>query len=135
LILVVTATNACGPSASVTNPSSATNPNPVAKKVLTLADSYEPKAITETFVEGHQTTGNNLKSIVQDNLLTSPQFQTYEPQLATELPSIEKGTWVVAADGTMDTTWRLRPNVKWHDGQPFTSADLVFTFQTAHDAD
>ena len=56
-----------------------------AKKVLTLADSYEPKAITETFVEGHQTTGNNLKSIVQDNLLNSPQFQTYEPQLATEL--------------------------------------------------
>lgn len=28
----------------------------------------------------------------------------------------------------MDTIWKIRPNVKWHDGAPFTSADLVFAF-------
>jgi peptide/nickel transport system substrate-binding protein len=26
-------------------------------------------------------------------------------------------------------TFHLRPNVKWNDGQPFTSADVVFTFK------
>jgi peptide/nickel transport system substrate-binding protein len=33
----------------------------------------------------------------------------------------------------METIWHLRPGIKWHDGQPFTSADLVFTFQTQRD--
>ena len=32
-----------------------------------------------------------------------------------------------------DTTWRfnLRPNVLWHDGKPFTAADVLFTFERA----
>ena len=30
-------------------------------------------------------------------------------------------------DGGMDVTWKLRPGVKWHDGTPFTSADVKFT--------
>ena len=108
---------------------------PASKKVITMADSYEPKAITETFVVGKQTTNNNIKAIVNDNLLKTLQFQVYEPQLALELPSIEKGTWKVNGDGTMETTWKLRPNVKWHDGEPFTSADLLFTFQASRDTE
>jgi peptide/nickel transport system substrate-binding protein len=36
--------------------------------------------------------------------------------------------WDVAADG-LTYTFNLRPNVKWHDGQPFTSADVKFTFE------
>ena len=66
---------------------------------------------------------------MQDALVYTPSFQTYQPQLAVKIPSIEKGSWKLNSDGTMDTTWKLRPNVKWHDGMPFTSADLVFTYQ------
>jgi len=33
----------------------------------------------------------------------------------------------------MDTVWKLRPNVKWHDGKPFTSADMILTFSTLKD--
>ena len=29
----------------------------------------------------------------------------------------------------MDVTWRLRPDVKWHDGTPHTSADVKFTVE------
>ena len=32
-------------------------------------------------------------------------------------------------DGGMDVTWRLRPEVKWHDGTPHTSADVKFTVE------
>ena len=62
---------------------------------------------------------------VHDNLFKNPQFQVFEPALAAEPPSIEKGTWRLNPDGTMETTWHLRPNIKWHDSQPFTSADLL----------
>ncbi len=55
--------------------------------------------------------------------------------LAAEQLSVDRGTWRVNADGTMDTIWRLRPNVKWHDGTPFTSDDLMFTFTAFMDPD
>jgi peptide/nickel transport system substrate-binding protein len=30
----------------------------------------------------------------------------------------------------LDLTFTLRKNVRWHDGRPFTSADVVFTYET-----
>jgi peptide/nickel transport system substrate-binding protein len=33
----------------------------------------------------------------------------------------------------METTWKLKPGVVWHDGTPFTAEDLVFTAQVAQD--
>jgi ABC-type transport system substrate-binding protein len=55
------------------------------------------------------------------------------PVLAAELPSTERGSWLVEADGRMQTTWKLRPNVTWHDGRPFTTEDLVFTVTAGRD--
>ena len=46
------------------------------------------------------------------------------PVLAAEVPSLGNG---VAQDGT-SVTYKLRENVKWHDGQPFTADDVKFTF-------
>jgi peptide/nickel transport system substrate-binding protein len=48
------------------------------------------------------------------------------PLLAAELPSRDNGSWIVNADGTMRTTWRIRPNARWHDGEPVVSQDFVF---------
>ena len=54
-----------------------------------------------------------------DGLVTyDPQFKLL-PQLAT--------AWTVAPDG-LTITFILRLGVKWHDGKPFTSADVQFTF-------
>lgn len=50
------------------------------------------------------------------------------PILAAEIPSKENGG--VAADGR-SVTWKLKPNVKWHDGKPFTADDVVFNWQYA----
>ena len=52
------------------------------------------------------------------------------PVLAQEIPSVEKGT--VARDG-LSVVWKLKPNVVWQDGQPFTAADVVFTWEYAAD--
>jgi len=55
------------------------------------------------------------------------------PMLAEQLPSLNDGTWVVNADGTMQVTWKLRRNVKWHDGTPFTARDVRFSWELAQD--
>lgn len=48
------------------------------------------------------------------------------PFLAAEIPSLENGG--IAKDGK-SVTWKLKPNIKWSDGTPFTAADVVFTYQ------
>ena len=54
-------------------------------------------------------------------------------RLARKVPSIADGDWNLNPDGTMDVTWRLRPNVKWHDGAPLVADDFVFGLQVARD--
>ncbi|MCT7982247.1 peptide ABC transporter substrate-binding protein [Laspinema sp. A4] len=48
------------------------------------------------------------------------------PVLAAEVPTVENGG--VAADG-LSVTWKLKPDIQWSDGTPFTAADVVFTYE------
>jgi len=52
------------------------------------------------------------------------------PQLAAEIPSVKNGG--VAKDG-LSVTWKLKKNVTWHDGKPFTADDVVFTWEYSAD--
>src|SRR5712691_966761 len=52
------------------------------------------------------------------------------PMLAEEIPDIENGG--ISRDG-MSVTWKLKKDVKWHDGQAFTADDVVFNWQYAAD--
>jgi peptide/nickel transport system substrate-binding protein len=58
---------------------------------------------------------------------------TPQPQLAQALPQLNSDTWRVHADGTMETTYKLKPSLTWHDGAPFTAEDLVFAWQVHRD--
>lgn len=67
---------------------------------------------------------------VVEGLLAPDKNAKYVPVLAREVPTVKNGGIKVAADGkTMTITYKLRPNVKWHDGKPFTSADVKFTWE------
>jgi peptide/nickel transport system substrate-binding protein len=52
------------------------------------------------------------------------------PVLAAEVPSLQNGQ--VAKDG-LSVTWRLKQNVAWHDGKPFTADDVVFNWEYVMD--
>src|SRR5688572_1457949 len=52
------------------------------------------------------------------------------PVLAAEVPSLQNGG--LSRDGTT-VTWRLKKNVQWHDGRPFTADDVVFNWEFAAD--
>lgn len=80
--------------------------------------------------------GGGVSGLVMNSPLTvlDPQG-TPQPRLAAELPSQEHDTWTVNSDGTMVTTWKIRPNAVWHDGQPVTSKDFQFAFQVYLDPD
>ena len=92
---------------------------------------------------GAQTKGGTLIMVVQPEPPSMASYiSTSQPigQVATKvydglleydsdtnaLPSLAE-SWEVG-DGGTSITFKLREGVKWHDGEPFTSADVQFTF-------
>jgi len=62
---------------------------------------------------------NMLKLHLFDCLTFRDERARVQPWLATEWRLIDDNLW----------EFKLRPNVTWHDGRPFTADDVVFTFQ------
>ena len=67
--------------------------------------------------------------LVSQSVLTQELY----PVLAEEIPTVENGLWVINADGTMTTTYKLREGLTWHDGTALTSDDFVFGWEVAGD--
>jgi peptide/nickel transport system substrate-binding protein len=51
------------------------------------------------------------------------------PQLAEALPQLNTDTWRINPDGTMQTRYRLKPNLTWQDGTPLYAEDFAFAFR------
>lgn len=69
------------------------------------------------------TTGANVHTVADsifNGLVALDQNLTPQPDLAQ--------SWDISEDGQV-YTFHLVPGVQWHDGQPFTSADVKFTFE------
>lgn len=76
-----------------------------------------------------------LQQLVNRGLTQTDNRDVRVPILAEETPSVENGLWTVQPDGRMETTWKLRPGILWHDGTPFTTEDIAFTARIASDRD
>lgn len=71
----------------------------------------------------------DIQTCVVEGLVTTDEQMRVVPLLAREIPTTENGGVVMRPDGGMDVTWTLRPGIRWHDGVPFTSADVKFTVE------
>jgi peptide/nickel transport system substrate-binding protein len=49
------------------------------------------------------------------------------PLLVEALPRLNTASWRVFPDGGMETTFRLKPGLTWHDGTALTAEDFAFT--------
>jgi peptide/nickel transport system substrate-binding protein len=89
---------------------------PVRGGQLTIGQFPEPAILTAALTSAGPTVGISGKMF--DGLLTYDFDFKPVPQLATG--------WEIAVDGRT-ITLKLRPGVTWHDGQPFTAADVAFS--------
>jgi peptide/nickel transport system substrate-binding protein len=64
--------------------------------------------------------------VCAEPLITFDNDGKASPVLAAEVPSVQNGG--VAADGK-SVTYKLKPGVKWADGEPFSADDVVTTYQ------
>jgi peptide/nickel transport system substrate-binding protein len=108
-------------------------PAPRPTRTIRFAITREPHGFVNSFTPN--ATGAGGITLVQP--LAANRLQTFDekgrniPELATAIPSTSDGTWTVNPDGTMETIWKLQPNVTWHDGTGLTADDIVFGYQAA----
>lgn len=102
-------------------------------KVVTMIIKAEPNVL----VTNLDTVGATLFAVAAvhhhvNSYLTvqNPNEETV-PLLAASLPSLDDGTIRLFDDGRMETTWKLRQGMKWHDGTPVTGKDIVFSWRVA----
>lgn len=86
---------------------------------LVIAENPEPVLLTSALVSNRST--NNISPKIFDGL-ASYDLETLQPQ-----PQLAE-SWETSADGKT-ITFHLRHGVKWHDGKPFTSADVEYTIK------
>ena len=125
LLLVMTSLAACGPTATQNNGSGPKFGGTVTDGVQEEANSIMPAQSTETFADLVDA------AIWASLVYTNDQFGL-SPGLLTEVPSTSNGG--IAVTGSTETfNLHLRPNLKWSDGQPLTSADVAFAIKVYSD--
>ena len=86
---------------------------------LRLGVAAEPTSMDPHF---HNLTPNNsMLSHIFEYLVDQDERQRLQPGLAESWKAIDDTTW----------EFRLRRNVKFHDGTPFTADDVLFSFERA----
>ncbi|MEM9795449.1 MAG: peptide ABC transporter substrate-binding protein [Pseudomonadota bacterium] len=65
-------------------------------------------------------------SLVLEPLARFDETGTIQPWLVEEIPTVENGG--ITEDLTQ-ITWKLRSDIVWSDGTPFTSEDVAFTYE------
>ncbi|MFT4191699.1 MAG: ABC transporter substrate-binding protein [Comamonas sp.] len=83
---------------------------------LIIGTTTEPSLLTSGLTTAGPT--QLVSGKIFDGLLAYAEDGTPRPELAT--------AWTASPDG-LRITFTLRGDVKWHDGQPFTSADVAFS--------
>jgi peptide/nickel transport system substrate-binding protein len=90
---------------------------------LVTATASDPKTFNPILVTD-QTSNLALAEIFEGLVRTNPETTLPEPVLA------ERWEW---SDDGKACTFQLRRDVTWHDGVPFSAADVVFTFDAVFD--
>ena len=127
LVVAVLAVSACAPA----QPEAQANPSasPVKGGTLVFAIWQEPTTLASIYA--NQTVAGVVNETVVEGLLNTDTDGSFYPVLAKAVPTLANGGVTISADGKkMDVTYDLLPGVKWSDGEPFTSADVKFTWET-----
>src|SRR6266508_2923339 len=114
----------CGPGRGQGQAPAAANDQPAQNRQLVVGHRIEPSNLAPKVLGTNGPLRNSrffnaALSVVDDKGVA-------RPYLAEVLPQLNTDTWRVFPDGRMETTYPLRANLTWHDGEPLTADDFVF---------
>jgi peptide/nickel transport system substrate-binding protein len=128
--LVLVALTACAPPSRGTDQTGsvpAQDRTVASNRPLNMAVRYEVNDLAPKRTGGAASTYT--KRSFNASLAIIDDQAVAQPYLAETLPRLNTESWKVEPDGRMETTYRLRPNLTWHDGTPFSAEDFVFAYQ------
>ena len=121
---------ACSPSQAPSAGSGEEKSAPAKQKQVVMAMQGEPTSVVLYGRPSASSTPNYERYFAYHANLTSFDLQNNPvAHIATKVPSVEAGDWKVNSDGTMEVTWKIRPDAVWHDGTPLIADDYVFGYQ------
>jgi len=123
LALVVALAGCTGSSGGATVPT-----NAAGKPVVRLAINVDPNDLNPVLETTLQEV--YVEEAIFNGLVKYDGNGELIPDLATQVPSLRNGG--ISRDGKT-ITYHLRRGVRWQDGQPFTSADVAYTFAVTMD--
>ena len=95
-----------------------------------MVGQVEPPTVSSKVL---QTTGGlaigATQRLFNATLTTADKVGLPQPYLVESIPQLNTDAWVVFPDGRMETTYRIKPGLTWHDGAPLTAEDVVFTWR------
>lgn len=101
---------------------------PRQQTVLRTISSNEPQNLASKFDETGGRAGTAKNALNAPLTVIDERLQPYGI-LAEQLPQLNTDSWKLLPDGRMETIYRLRPGLTWHDGQPLTAEDFVFAWR------
>ncbi len=130
LVLTACAT----PQQAATAPRSVPAPaQAAAPKRITAAIRGNPSAIQQRAQRDTVLGLDALEALVTAGMTQIDGNGVRIPQLAETVPTLDNNLWQLAPDGTMQTTWRLKPGLRWHDGAALTAGDFLFAAAVEQD--
>ncbi|MBI2907510.1 MAG: ABC transporter substrate-binding protein [Chloroflexi bacterium] len=127
----------CGPAAAPAPKAAATQPTAAPAKGAPAAPAATPKPAAAQPKRGGVLNLIHVRTIEHHDIIQlSANFHAYPPyeRLFRRSPDMKDliyelaTAWEVGKDG-LGVTFKLRKDVKWHDGKPFTSADVKTTMK------
>jgi peptide/nickel transport system substrate-binding protein len=98
--------------------------------VLLIANRSEPDSLSEKALGRVAGLGDtDVHRLFNAALTIKDDRRIARPYVAEALPELNTRTWLVTPDGRMETTYRLRPGLTWHDGTPLSAEDFVFAWR------
>jgi peptide/nickel transport system substrate-binding protein len=123
---------ACAPAApapQTADPGGGTATSAAPQRTLVMAVRGEPPSIASLPVVGFSGSLDNPRELFNANLDFRDEREQPRAVLAEALPQLNTDTWRVFPDGRMETTYKLKPNLTWHDGTPLSAEDFVFAWR------
>jgi peptide/nickel transport system substrate-binding protein len=100
----------------------ASSAQPASEAILRVGWSSEPDTMNP--LTTYSTEAQEIIALIYDHLISYDLNFKPQPGLATDYSYSEDGLTI---------TFNLRQGVKWHDGEPFTSEDVAFTYNLIKD--
>ena len=120
LVSALISLGACRPASDVPNSTASNSDDSTLKLLYWQAPTLLNPHLSNGFKD------SEASRITLEPLASFDAAGNLRPFLAAEIPSIENGG--VASDVTT-VTWKLRSDVLWSDGTPFTAEDVAFTYE------